>query len=51
MHDLLGPAWLFYGAIAAYILAPYIAAIGVAVGAYYVWRALKKRKMKEKDKQ
>lgn len=50
MHNLLGPDWLFYGLIAAYMSAPYVAAIGAAVGIYYTWRALRKRRSAEKRK-
>lgn len=42
MHDVLGLSWLFYSAMAVVLAAPFVAAIAVAVGIYYLWRAIKK---------
>lgn len=42
MHDVLGPAWLFYSAMAVILAAPFVAAIAVAVCIYYAWRAIKR---------
>lgn len=50
MHNLLGPDWLFYGLIAAYLSAPYVAAIVAAGGIYCAWRSLKKRRATAKRK-
>lgn len=50
MHDVLGLSWLFYSAMAVVLAAPFVAAIAVAVGIYYLWRAIKKRRATAKRK-
>lgn len=42
MHNLLGPDWLFWGAMAVVMATPFVAAILVVIGIYYAWRAVKK---------
>lgn len=44
MHDVLGLSWLFYSAMAVVLAAPFVAAVAVAVGIYYAWRAYRKHK-------